>query len=183
MRYFLHISCIPFPPFRYSSTALCFSSAEYTRFLPGKKASAPSASYRYTHTFRLSLSTPHSRAASAIPASPRMHFLTILTFSSALIFPFCGMTMLPLCLTVFFFFTVSHRGSISDGGRAALLRIFTTSSWPDRRFAARGRPFLPAPFQRSPGRRGSAGAESPSGTSRRKMQSVPVTSYRPSDST
>ena len=45
--------------------------------------------------------------------SPAMYFITIFTFSSGFSFSLSDITMLPPCLTVFYF-TVSHRGSISE---------------------------------------------------------------------
>ena len=54
-----------------------------------------------------------------IAPSPAMYFITIFTFSSGFSFSLSDITMLPPCLTVFYF-TVSHRGSISEREWAAL---------------------------------------------------------------
>ena len=71
--------------------------------------------------------TPNSSAAPDMLISPARYLLTIFTFSSGLSFCLCGITMLPPCLTVFYF-TVSHRGSISEAVRVQLVeKVFSTS--------------------------------------------------------
>ena len=113
MPYFLHICCMLPPPCKYSFTAASFFSAVYV-FIPRcVNPATPSFSYMLIHIFTVSWSAPTSRAASLILIFCLKYSRTIFTFSSAPIFCFCGITMLPLCLTVFFPFTVSHRGSIS----------------------------------------------------------------------
>ena len=121
MPYFLHICCMLPPPCKYSFTAASFFSAVYV-FIPRcVNPATPSFSYMLIHIFTVSWSAPSSRAASLILIFCLKYSRTIFTFSSAPIFCFCGITMLPLCLTVFFPFTVSHRGSISKTAGAAVV--------------------------------------------------------------
>ena len=145
MPYFLHICCMLPPPCKYSFTAASFFSAVYV-FIPRcVNPATPSFSYMLIHIFTVSWSAPTSRAASLILIFCLKYSRTIFTFSSAPIFCFCGITMLPLCLTVFFPFTVSHRGSISQShpsGLSAFMGAFTfeRSQWAGRSPLFRGIP-------------------------------------------
>ncbi len=103
-------------------TAVSFNPALYTLSFSHMKPLTPSFSYLLIHVFIVLKSTPPFRAASLMLILFFRQSRTIFTFSSTVNFCFCGITMLPLCSTVFCF-TVSHRGSISDApakGRLSL---------------------------------------------------------------
>ncbi len=113
-------------------TAAVFNSMLYVRCSLCMNPFAPSFSYMFIHPFIVSLSVPTLRAASVMLILALKYSRTIWIFFSALNFCLFGIIMLPLCLTVFFCFTVSHRGSISKGKRGPFFKtVHAEYAWTD----------------------------------------------------